>query len=319
MWRTWSPPVSASLRQSSLFRKKSTQQSQSERQKETERQRDRETERRATLDKLFCTACFVVQFPTRLIVNDVVVLLDRGQGGRRNIEARGKRLHSVITLTEVCLLGTQNGKEAAHYFIPVQTASLSLPPCPFLLPSLSFSPSLLPSLWAPRFLLSLPPLLPYSSRPSQCWSPREKSTLQQPTACARFCVTIKSQSQPTSRPSSCPPRRPRRSQSVCALCVTVPFKRSLARAPHTHTTLTCTHHVRVQVCRLKHEQRCARTPSGLHSSTSWSVERYLFATLIVVMVEEHRHRIHTTLEQPFPTTHAGAKEDKLVRGCRCHR
>ena len=134
MWRTWSPPVSASLRQSSLFRKKSTQQSQSERQKETERQRDRETERRATLDKLFCTACFVVQFPTRLIVNDVVVLLDRGQGGRRNIEARGKRLHSVITLTEVCLLGTQNGKEAAHYFIPVQTASLSLPPCPFLLP-----------------------------------------------------------------------------------------------------------------------------------------------------------------------------------------
>ena len=88
---------------------------------------------------------------------------------------------------------------------------------------------------------------------------------------------------------------------------------------HTHTTLTCTHHVRVQVCRLKHEQRCARTPSGLHSSTSWSVERYLFATLIVVMVEEHRHRIHTTLEQPFPTTHAGAKENKLVRGCRCHR
>eukprot|EP00045_Choanoeca_perplexa_P012838 m.142250 g.142250 ORF g.142250 m.142250 type:complete len:514 (-) comp16150_c0_seq2:1535-3076(-) len=36
-----------------------------------------------------------------LIVDDVVVLLDREQGGRANIEARGKKLHSVLQLTQV--------------------------------------------------------------------------------------------------------------------------------------------------------------------------------------------------------------------------
>ncbi|EGD82683.1 orotidine 5'-monophosphate decarboxylase [Salpingoeca rosetta] len=37
----------------------------------------------------------------QLIVNDVVVLLDRGQGGRKNIETRGKNLRSVLTLAQV--------------------------------------------------------------------------------------------------------------------------------------------------------------------------------------------------------------------------
>lgn len=36
-----------------------------------------------------------------LVIQDVVVLLDREQGGRQNIEGRGINLHHVITLTEV--------------------------------------------------------------------------------------------------------------------------------------------------------------------------------------------------------------------------
>ena len=37
----------------------------------------------------------------KLIVEDVVVLLDRGQGGRTNVESRGKNLFSVMTLPQV--------------------------------------------------------------------------------------------------------------------------------------------------------------------------------------------------------------------------
>jgi uridine monophosphate synthetase len=36
-----------------------------------------------------------------LVVHDVVVLLDREQGGRRNIESRGIKLHSVLTITQM--------------------------------------------------------------------------------------------------------------------------------------------------------------------------------------------------------------------------
>lgn len=39
-----------------------------------------------------------------LMVQDIVVLLDRGQGGRRNIEARGKRLHAVLTLEQAVII-----------------------------------------------------------------------------------------------------------------------------------------------------------------------------------------------------------------------
>jgi len=50
-----------------------------------------------------CEALWRLTYPltARLIVDDVVVLLDREQGGRANIEARGKRLHSVLKLSEV--------------------------------------------------------------------------------------------------------------------------------------------------------------------------------------------------------------------------
>jgi len=36
-----------------------------------------------------------------LVVNDVVVLLDRGQGGKQNVIMRGKQLHSVMSLQQV--------------------------------------------------------------------------------------------------------------------------------------------------------------------------------------------------------------------------
>jgi len=36
-----------------------------------------------------------------LKITDIVVLIDREQGGRKNIESRGYRLHSVLTLSEI--------------------------------------------------------------------------------------------------------------------------------------------------------------------------------------------------------------------------
>lgn len=45
-----------------------------------------------------------------LTVNDVVVLLDRGQGGRTNVETRGKALYSVTTLPEVLQILHTAGK-----------------------------------------------------------------------------------------------------------------------------------------------------------------------------------------------------------------
>lgn len=43
-------------------------------------------------------------------VKDVVVFLDREQGGRRNLESRGYRLHSVITLGAVLDILVENGR-----------------------------------------------------------------------------------------------------------------------------------------------------------------------------------------------------------------
>ena len=40
----------------------------------------------------------------KLVVDDVVVLLDRGQGGRTNVESRGKNLNSVMTLPQVLIV-----------------------------------------------------------------------------------------------------------------------------------------------------------------------------------------------------------------------
>jgi len=45
-----------------------------------------------------------------LEVEDVVVLLDRGQGGKQNVINRGKKLHSVVTLQEVLAVLFKNGK-----------------------------------------------------------------------------------------------------------------------------------------------------------------------------------------------------------------
>ena len=43
-------------------------------------------------------------------MDDVVVLLDRGQGGKVNIETRGKKLHSVTTLQQVLAILHAAGK-----------------------------------------------------------------------------------------------------------------------------------------------------------------------------------------------------------------
>lgn len=45
-----------------------------------------------------------------LVVNDVVVLLDRGQGGKQNVISRGKQLHSVLTLPQVLEILFKNNK-----------------------------------------------------------------------------------------------------------------------------------------------------------------------------------------------------------------
>lgn len=44
-----------------------------------------------------------------LVVNDIVVLLDREQGGRANIEGRGKRFFSVLTLSKVLVILQEEG------------------------------------------------------------------------------------------------------------------------------------------------------------------------------------------------------------------
>lgn len=48
-------------------------------------------------------------------MSDVVVLLDRGQGGRANVERRGKNLHSVITLSEALAVLYEKGLVRRNY------------------------------------------------------------------------------------------------------------------------------------------------------------------------------------------------------------
>lgn len=43
-------------------------------------------------------------------VSDVVVLINREQGGRENIEARGVRLHALVTITEVMRILHEKGR-----------------------------------------------------------------------------------------------------------------------------------------------------------------------------------------------------------------
>eukprot|EP00039_Didymoeca_costata_P033133 m.40823 g.40823 ORF g.40823 m.40823 type:complete len:486 (+) comp9713_c0_seq3:15-1472(+) len=55
-----------------------------------------------------------------LIVSDVVVLLDRGQGGRKNVEARGKSLHSAMTLGQVMVALRKNNLVTDETTVRVQ-------------------------------------------------------------------------------------------------------------------------------------------------------------------------------------------------------
>jgi len=48
-----------------------------------------------------------------LIVRDVVVLIDREQGGRAELAAQGYRLHSLVTMTEMLNLLVEQGRISA--------------------------------------------------------------------------------------------------------------------------------------------------------------------------------------------------------------
>lgn len=54
-------------------------------------------------------------------VRDVVVLVDREQGGRRNIEAEGLRLHSVITITQLLAVLRKAGRLSPKMINEVKT------------------------------------------------------------------------------------------------------------------------------------------------------------------------------------------------------
>ncbi|MCB0017365.1 MAG: orotate phosphoribosyltransferase [Anaerolineales bacterium] len=49
-----------------------------------------------------------------LHVQDVVVLLDRGQGGRQNLQENGYTLHSVLSLAEMLTILEQHGRITAR-------------------------------------------------------------------------------------------------------------------------------------------------------------------------------------------------------------
>lgn len=48
-----------------------------------------------------------------LKVTDIVVLIDREQGGRKNIESRGLQLHAVVTISQVMEILERHGKITA--------------------------------------------------------------------------------------------------------------------------------------------------------------------------------------------------------------
>lgn len=50
----------------------------------------------------------------KLIIRDAAVLIDREQGGKKKLEARGYRLHSVFTLTEMLKIYEQRGTLDDH-------------------------------------------------------------------------------------------------------------------------------------------------------------------------------------------------------------
>jgi uridine monophosphate synthetase len=56
-----------------------------------------------------------------LIISDIVVLIDRGQGGREIIEQAGCRLHAVLTLMDVLEALEQSGKISQEQVTAVQT------------------------------------------------------------------------------------------------------------------------------------------------------------------------------------------------------
>jgi uridine monophosphate synthetase len=55
-----------------------------------------------------------------LVVTDVIVLVDREQGGRRNIESKGKNLHALITVTDMLRILEQEQRIGSDIVTKVQ-------------------------------------------------------------------------------------------------------------------------------------------------------------------------------------------------------
>lgn len=68
-----------------------------------------------------------------LIVKDIVVLIDREQGGRSNIEARGYQVHALMTMSQILKTLrkydklTQEQVDQVHTFLSTHQVLLSIP------------------------------------------------------------------------------------------------------------------------------------------------------------------------------------------------
>ena len=71
-----------------------------------------------------------------LVVSDIVVLLDRQQGGRASIEKHGKRLHAALTITQLLHVLRYNGRIAEEVvrdteaFITANQVAAAMPTAP---------------------------------------------------------------------------------------------------------------------------------------------------------------------------------------------
>jgi len=142
-----------------------------------------------------------------ITVQDVVVIIDREQGGRANIEQRGCRLHSVVTISEVVSvlveegrIGSEKGEEVMSFIranrmevnedergslsarssMP-SSPRTSAPPSMLSSPTAASVPRTLPTITVPSTTVTTPPTassLTYESRASLAKNPFAQRLLQ---------------------------------------------------------------------------------------------------------------------------------------------